>query len=160
MTLAKLVAFVDDIPYCGTTPPRPPRPGQLDHLFQEVSLNPQPIPPGSEIDAYLWQSVQLYQLGATLAGTKSAATGELLTKNAIAIFEDWCGTVPIRVLLDLLRRRPPPPPPPWLNIISSAVGTVLVAGRIGGDLGKQLEAGATTLIKSQFTQAQAATKAA
>lgn len=162
MPLAKLIAFIDDIPWCGTRPPGPPRPGQLEALFRfrdELSLNPQPIPPGSEIGAYLWQAVQLHQLGTLAADSKGAATGELLLKQANEIFDDWCGTVPIQVLLQHLRR-PPPPPPPWLGVVSTAVGTMLIAGRISGDAGTQMQEAATAVIKSQFSQPQTGVRAA
>jgi hypothetical protein len=166
-TLAKLVSFVDDGPWCGTRPPgHPPRPGHLDalrHITGEASLNPQPIPPGapSEIVAYLWQSVRLYQLGEISASAKvSGNLAEALTNAAETIFDDYCGTVPISVLIQWLLHHPPPPPPPWLDVISQSVGTALVATKLGGDLGKQLQGAAVSVIQGEIIQGKTAARSA
>jgi len=167
-TLAKLVSFVDDGPWCGTKPPgHPPRPGQLDSLLRrsadQVALNPQPLPPGPppEITAYLWQSVQLFQLGQVASGAKvSGNLAEALTGAAETIFDDYCGTVPISVLIQWLLHHPPPPPPPWLDVISQAVSTALVASKLTGDLGKQLHGAAVSVIQGEIGQAKATARSA
>jgi hypothetical protein len=167
-TLAKLVSFVDDGPWCGTKPPgHPPRPGHLESFLRrsvdQVALNPQPLPPGPppEIAAYLWQSVQLYQLGQIAAGAKvSGNLAEALTGAAETIFDDYCGTVPISVLIQWLLHHPPPPPPPWLDVISQSVTTALVATKLGGDLGKQLHGAAVSVIQGEIIQGKAAGRSA
>ena len=165
-TLAKLVSFVDDGPWCGTKPPgHPPRPGLLESLIRrsvnEVALNPQPEPPAPEITAYLWQSVQLYQLGQIAAGAKvSGNLAEALTGAAETIFDDYCGTVPISVLIQWLLHHRPPPPPPWLDVIAQSVTTVLVATKLGGDIGKQLQGAAVSVIQGEIIQAKTAGRSA
>jgi hypothetical protein len=165
-TLAKLVSFVDDGPWCGTKPPgHPPRP-HLESLVRnsldQVALNPQPLPPGPpELTAYLWQSVQLYQLGQIASGAKVAGNlGDALTGEATRIFDDTCGNVPLSVLLQWLLRHPPPPPPPWLEVISQAVSTVLIASKLGGDLGKQLHGAAVAVIQGEIGQGKTAGRSA
>ncbi len=164
-TLAKLVAFVDDGPWCGTRPPgHPPRPHFetfLRHSADAAALNPQPLPPGPpELSAYLWQAVRLYQLGQLVAGSKAAGNvAEGLGSAAESLFDDYCGTVPISVLIQWLLHHPPPPPP-WLDVISQAVGTILVATKVAGDLGKQLQGAAAAVIQGELGQAKAAARAA
>jgi hypothetical protein len=164
-TLAKLVSFVDDGPWCGTKPPgHPPRlvlETLLRHNGDTVALNPQPEPPGRpELSAYLWQAVRLYQLGQIAGSAKAAGNvAEALTGAAETLFDDWCGTVPISVLIQWLLHHPPPPPP-WLDVISQAVGTVLVATKAGGDLGKQLQGAAVSVIQGELVQAKAAARSA
>jgi hypothetical protein len=165
--LARLVSFVDDGPWCGTKPPGHPPRHHLEALLRQsgdtVALNPQPLPPGPpELAAYLWQSVRLYQLGQITASAKvSGNLAEGLTSAAETIFDDYCGTVPISVLLQwLLHHRPPPPPPPWLDVISQAVSTVLVATKVGGDFGKQLQGAAVSVIQGEIIQGKAASRGA
>jgi hypothetical protein len=163
-TLARLVSFVDDGPWCGTKPPGHPPRFNLETLLRQgdpAALNPQPIPPGApELSAYLWQAVRLYQLGQLVAGSKAAGNvAEGLGGAAEMIFDDYCGTVPISVLIAWLLRHPPPPPP-WLDVISQAVGTILVATKITGDLGKQLQGAAASVIQGELSQAKAATRSA
>lgn len=151
MSLAKLVLLADDIPWCGTRPPRPPLPGHIPTLFSirgESELNPQPLPP-LEIAAAAWQSVALTQFAQAAADAKAGGAAEMLNQRAAALFDEWCGTVPLSVLIQLLRH-PPPPPPPWLSIAGQAAGLAVVGARMGGDLGKQLQSAAEGMIKEQL----------
>jgi hypothetical protein len=168
-TLARLVAFVDDSPVCGTKPPgHPPHPPHIIEALvrrgvEQVALNPQPLPPGPppELAAYLWQSVRLYQLGEIASAAKVTGNlGEALTTEATRIFDDTCGSVPISVLIQWLLHHPPPPPPPWLDVISQAVGTVLVANKLSGDLAKQLHGAAVSVIQGEIIQAKTAGRSA
>jgi len=71
---------VDDIPLCGTkVPGQPPRP-PLGGGFEQVALNPQPLPPAE-------------------SGGRSMQGGVMSWEDG-----DWCGTVPHRFPF------PPPPP--------------------------------------------------
>jgi hypothetical protein len=156
MSLAKVVSFVDDGPWCGTKPPgfHPPRPGNpmlIARLGSEVELNPQPIPPGSEIASYLWQAVRLHQFGQILSAAKiDGGAAESLFQAANRIYDDGqCGSVPWKVILQWLGH-PPPPPPPWVDILGQAVGNAIMAQRLGGELGKQFQSAALGTIREQI----------
>ncbi len=165
MTLSRLVSLVDDGPWCGTRSPgrHPPRPGQLEMLLRrsldDVSLNPQPLPPGPppELAAFLWQSVRLYQLGEIASNAKvSGNVAEAMTGEAQRIFDDYCGSVPLSVLIQWLLHHPPPPPPPWLDIVSQAVTHVLIASKISGEAGKQMQGAAVQVIQGEIGRTQGA----
>ena len=163
-TLAMLKRIVDDGPWCGTKPPGHPPRRVLESLLRNsdvAALNPQPLPPGPpELSAYLWQAVRLYQLGQLVADSKAAGNvAEGLGSAAESLFDDYCGTVPISVLIQWLLHHPPPPPP-WLDVISQAVGTILVATKVTGDLGKQLQGAAASVIQGELSQAKTATRSA
>ena len=154
MSLSKLVSFVEDGPWCGTRPPgfHPPRPGQIEAILRasladEVTINPQPLPPRTETAAFLWQAIRLHQYGQILANAKvGGSVTEALFQRSTEIYDDgWCGSVPWQVLLQWLRN-PPPPPPPWLELIGQAVTNVLIGGRMGGEFGKQLNTAAAAVI--------------
>lgn len=158
MSLAKIVSFVEDGPWCGTKPPgfHPPRPHALEAALlssagEEAALNPQPLPPRSEIAAFLWQAVRLYQQGQQLKGVSAVAgVGESLVGAAQTLYDDGqCGSVPWRELLRWLGH-PPPPPPPWVDMIGQAVGSVLIGARMGGEFGKQLQAASVEVIHQQL----------
>jgi len=158
MSLSKLVSFVEDGPWCGTRPPGPhiPRPGHLEKVARysvadEVAINPQPLPPSSEIAAFLWQAIRLHQYGEMLrtANVAESATG-VIFQRASQIYDDGqCGSVPWSVLLQWLRH-PPPPPPVWLEGIGQAVGNVLIGARMGGEFGKQLSTAAASAIQDHL----------
>jgi hypothetical protein len=162
MTLATLVSMLDDDPICGTGYPgkHPPRPGQIENLmrasFDLMALNPQPIPPGTEMYAILWQATRLYQLGQIVSAAKvSGNLGESLTRSANQLFDDYCGTIPRSVLLKIIIGHPPPPPPPWLDIVSQAVSTVLIANKAGGEIGKSLQGAAVSVIQNELARDKA-----
>jgi hypothetical protein len=161
MSLAKVVALVDEAPWCGTKPPgfHPPRQLAIAGLQpfnrteSEVALNPQPLPPGgvSDAEAYLWQAVRLYQYGQLL--TAAEVEGSLakdLTQTATVIYDDGCGSVPLSVIINWILYHVPPPPPPWLEVISQAVSNILVAQQIKGEFGQQLRSGSMAVIQAQL----------
>jgi hypothetical protein len=162
MALATLVSMLGDEPVCGTKWPgwHPPRPGQIESLartaIEQVALNPQPIPPGAEITAYLWQSVRLFQLGQIVSEAKVPGNlNEALTSAANYVFDEYCGTVPLSVLLkQILKHWPPPPPPPWLDVVSQAVSTALIANKAGGEISKSLLGAAVSVIQGELARAK------
>jgi hypothetical protein len=95
MTLAKIVSFVEDGPWCGTKPPgfHPPRPGHLESLLRnnladEAALNPQPLPPQGETAAFLWQAVRLHQYANLLTSAK--VLGSMTMGSAAAYLGRSC----------------------------------------------------------------------
>jgi hypothetical protein len=135
----------------------PPRPGQLEHLLRsgfgdEVAVNPQPLPPKAEVAAYLFQAIlfraiRLHQYAQLLSNAKAggSAAGSPFQRS-LRIYDDGRrGTVPWQVLLQWLRH-----PPPWLDVVAQVVADVLVASRMGGELGKQLQAAATAALHEQL----------
>jgi hypothetical protein len=166
MSLPKLVAFIEDGPWCGTKPPgfHPLRPGHTETFVRnlaEVALNPQPLPPSPETAAYLWQAVRLYQYGNLLTAAKVPGNvAEALLGEAVRIYDDGdCGTVPWNIILQWLRH-PPPPPPPWLDVVAQAATNVLIANKLSGDIGKQLLGAAVSVIQGEIGQAKARTRSA
>ena len=163
MLLPKLVSFVDDGPWCGTKPPgfHPPRPGHIETFArssaEEVALNPQPLPPLPATAAFLWQAVRLHQYGQLLSAAKVPGNAaEALFTEAGRIYDDGdCGNVPWSVILQWLRH-PPPPTPPWVEVIGQAVTNVLIAAQVGGEVGRQLQGAATSIIQGQIGQAKVA----
>lgn len=158
MSLAQLVSFADDGPWCGTRPPgpHPPLPRQQHSLLltgvgDEVPLSPQPLPPGGEIAALLFQAIRLHQYGHALSSAKvDGEVADVVFQASSRIFDDGqCGSVPWSIVLQWLQR-PPPPPPPWVEVIGHAVSHALIGARIGGEFGEQLQAGASALIRDQL----------
>lgn len=151
MSLARLAAFVEDGPWCGTSLARPypvrSDIGLAQPVGDEVSLNPQPLPPHSEAASHLWQAVRLHQYARQLSADKrNAAVAESLSRAAEQIYDDW--DVPRLPWLIVLRwmGHPPPPPPPLIEAIGHAVGNAVLGARMGGDFGEQLRAAASALI--------------
>ena len=161
-TLRALVSALEDDPYCGTRPPHwpggPLRPGSIQEIiatqFESIELNPQPLPPLSrDAAAVAFQQVRLYQLGQSLQkhGGAAAEVGGQMSSFASEVFDDWCGTVPLSVLIALLLRNPPPPPPPWLDDISQVVSQLNVAARMEGNVGGVVQHAALGLLKEQLS---------
>jgi hypothetical protein len=127
----------------------------------EVALNPQPLPPSPETAAYLWQAVRLYQYGNLLTAAKVPGNvAEALLGEAARIYDDGeCGTVPWNIILQWLRH-PPPPPPRWLDVVAQAATNVLIANKLGGDIGKQLLGAAVSVIQGEIGQVKARTRSA
>lgn len=165
MTLATLATMLDDDLWCGTKWPgwHGPRPGHVEGLLrsglEQVALNPQPIPPGapSEITAFALQAVRLFQLGQMVSEAKvSGNLGEALNSAGSFLFEEYCGSVPLSVLLrNILRHWPPPPPPPWLDVVSQSVSMVLIANKAGGEIGKSLQGAAVAVIQGELARGKA-----
>ncbi len=152
MSLARLVAFVEDSPWCGTALVHPAHPGRLERplafqVVNEVALNPQPLPPHSEIAARLWQAIRLHQYAHMLATDKrNVALEESLSQAAVRIYDDWdMPNLPWMIVLRWLGR-PPPPPPPWLEVIGQAAAIAMIGTRMGGDFGEQLRSAASAVI--------------
>ena len=145
-TLRALVSALEDDPYCGTRPPHwpggPIKLGSLGDILQSrlsaVEINPQPLPPGErQAAAVAFQQVRLFQLGQSLQ-TRGGAVAEIggrLSGFASEMFDGWCGTVPLSVLLNWLLHHNPPPPPPWLDDISQVVTQLNLASRMEGNVG-------------------------
>lgn len=155
MSLARLVAFVEDGPWCGTSLVRPVPPVRLAALpahqaVDEAAPCTPPLSPQPEIAAHLWQAIRLHQYAYMLSADKrNAAAAEGLSRAAAQIHDDW--DVPRLPWLVVLRwlGHPPPPPPPWLEAIGHAAGSAMLGARLGGDFGEQLRAAATALILEQ-----------
>jgi len=152
MSLARLVAFVEDGPWCGTSLVRPSHPGRLGNTLtqpvgDELALNPQPLPPHPEAASHLWQAIRLQQYAHLLSANKrNAPAAESLSRAAAQIYDDW--DVPRLPWLLVLRwlGYPPPPPPPWLEAIGHAAAAAMLGARMGGELGEQLRVAASALI--------------
>lgn len=132
MSLARLVAFVEDGPWCGTALVHPAHPGRLErplafHVVNEVALNPQPLPPHPEIAARLWQAIRLHQYAHMLATDKrNVALEESLSHAAVGIYDDWdMPKLPWMIVLRWLGRPPPPPSYPSSCWRRSAVARCL-----------------------------------
>jgi hypothetical protein len=167
-TLRALVSALEDDPYCGTRPPHwpggPLRLGSIEEIiatrFNAVELNPQPLPPVDRAaTAVAFQQVRLYQLGQSLQlhGGAAAEMGGQLSAFASDMFDDWCGSVPLSVLIAwLLHHNPPPPPPWWLEEISLSVSQLNLAARIEGSVGGAVQHAAIGMLKQQIGALQAA----
>ena len=165
-SLRSLVSALEDDPYCGTRPPHwpggPLRLGSIQEIiatrFNSVELNPQPLPPLSrDAAAVAFQQVRLYQLGQTLQahGGAAAEVGGQISGFASEVFDDWCGTVPLSVLIAwLLHHNPPPPPPSWLDDISQVVTQLNLSARMEGGVGGAIQHAALGMLKEQFGQLQ------
>ena len=142
-TLRALVSALEDDPYCGTRPPHwpggPLRLGSIQDIIASsraaVELNPQPLPPLSrDAAAVAFQQVRLFQLGQSLQahGGAAAEIGGTISGFASEMFDDWCGNVPLGVLIAwLLHHNPPPPQPWWLENISQVVSQLEPGGAHG-----------------------------
>lgn len=167
-SLRTLVSALEDDPYCGTRPPHwpggPLRLGSIEEIianrFDAVELNPQPLPPiARTASAVAFQQVRLYQLGQSLqaSGGAAAEMGGQLTAFASDMFDDWCGSVPLSVLIAwLLHHNPPPPPPWWLDEISLTVSQLNLAARMEGAVGGAVQHAAVGMLKQQIAALQAA----
>src|SRR4051812_1047459 len=73
-------------------------------------------------------------LAALLQRAAGGERGEIespaLARLGGALFDDYCGTVPISELLKRLLHRPPPPPPPGWREYEKAILLAQVAGRL------------------------------
>ncbi len=166
-TLRSLVSALEDDPYCGTRPPHwpggPLRLGSIEEIiatrFNAVELNPQPLPPLSRnAAAVAFQQVRLFQIGQQLQarGGAVAEIGGQLSGFASEVFDDWCGTVPLSVLIAwLLHHNPPPPPPSWLEDISQVAMQLNLATRMEGNVGGAVQHAALGLLKEQVSQLRA-----
>jgi len=167
-SLRALVSALDDDPYCGTRPPHwpggPLRLGSIEEIianrFDAVELNPQPLPPvARKATAVAFQQVRLYQLGQSLQthGGAAAEMGGQISAFASDMFDDWCGSVPLSVLIAwLLHHNPPPPPPWWLDEISLTVSQLNLAARMEGSIGGAVQHAAMGMLKQQIAALQAA----
>ena len=133
MSLQQLVSLADEIPWCGTVPlrPWPPHPPHfLPGGIKEPSnprysmFGPHPEPWDlANVRAGLSSSIRMFQFGQQIEGD----TGRLMTSAAQEYFDDWCGTVPLSVLLQIILHGPPPPPDPWLDRLIYLANTVILA---------------------------------
>ncbi len=165
-SLRALVSALDDDPYCGTRPPHwpggPLRLGSLQEIIATaraaVELNPQPLPPlERNAAAVAFQQVRLYQLGQSLQahGGVAAEMGSTISGFASEMFDDWCDSVPLSVLIAwLLHHNPPPPPPSWLDDISQVVMQLNLSTRMEGNVGGAVQHAALGLLKEQIGQLQ------
>lgn len=110
ITLSTLASIAEDIPYCGTRPPRPPW-TDGPHVPWGPTPEPWKLPPHVEVGLYA--AIALHQLAQRASG----GGAERMSAAAQQIFDDTCPTVPISELLRHLLHHPPPPPPPWLQQI-------------------------------------------
>ena len=161
-SLRALVSALEDDPYCGTRPPHwpggPIRLGSIQEIiatrFASVEINPQPLPPESrDAAAVAFQQVRLYQLGQTLTahGGAAAEIGGQISGFASEVFDDWCGSVPLSVLIAwLLHHSPPPPPPVWLDDISQVVMQLKLSARMEGSVGGAIQHAALGTLKEQI----------
>lgn len=132
MNLQALASIAEDGPWCGTRGPGRPRPHpeQWLQVFDlragpgvEKLAGPVPDPwrsdAGAQPDPWrlaaiqvgLYGAIRLRQLGQQVHGEAA----EQLTSASERLFDDWCGTVPLSVLIRWLLHWPPPPSPPWLD---------------------------------------------
>jgi hypothetical protein len=162
-SLRSLVSALEDDPYCGTRPPHwpggPLRLGSIQEIIAtrlSVDINPQPLPPLSRNAATVaFQQVRLFQLGQSLQAQGGAAgeMGGQLTSFASEMFDDWCGSVPLSVLIAwLLHHNPPPPPPSWLDDISQVAMQLNLSTRMEGNVGGAIQHAALGLLKEQVAQ--------
>jgi hypothetical protein len=166
-SLHALVSALDDDPYCGTRPPHwpggPLRLGTIQEIIATraaaVELNPQPLPPvDRNAAAVAFQQVRLYQLGQSLQklGGTHAEIGGQMTGFASDMFDDWCGSVPLSVLIAwLLHHNPPPPQPWWLEEMSQVVSQLTLAARMEGSVGGVVQHAALGALKEQVGALQA-----
>jgi len=166
-TLRALVSALEDDPYCGTRPPHwpggPLRLGSIQEIIATsvaVDINPQPLPPLSRnASAVAFQQVRLYQLGQSLQvhGGAAGEMGGQLSAFASDMFDDWCGSVPLSILIAwLLHHNPPPPQPWWLEEISLSVSQLNLAARMEGSVGGAVQHAAVGMLKQQIGSLQAA----
>jgi len=167
-SLRALVSALDDDPYCGTRPPHwpggPLRLGSIEEIianrFDAVEINPQPLPPvARNATAVAFQQVRLFQLGQSLQahGGAAAEMGGQISAFASDMFDDWCGSVPLSVLIAwLLHHNPPSPPPWWLDEISLTVSQLNLAARMEGSIGGAVQHAAMGMLKQQIAALQAA----
>ncbi|MEP6501804.1 MAG: hypothetical protein ABJD97_00610 [Betaproteobacteria bacterium] len=166
-TLRALVSALDDDYYCGTRPPHwpggPLKLGSLEDILWSrraaVELNPQPLPPVERhAVAQVFQQVRLYQLGQALQarGGIVAEMGGQLSGFAAEMFDGWCGTVPLSVLLNWLLHHNPPPPPPWLDDITQIVTQLNLSTRMEGNVGGAIQHAALGALKEHIGQLQGA----
>lgn len=165
-SLRALVSALEDDPYCGTRPPHwpggPLRLGSIEEIianrFEALDINPQPLPPAARNAAAIaFQQVRLYQLGQSLQaqGGAAAEMGGQMTAFASDMFDDWCGSVPLSVLIAwLLHHNPPPPPPWWLDEISLTVSQLNLAARMEGAVGGAVQHAAVGMLKQQLAALQ------
>jgi hypothetical protein len=88
----------------------------------------------------------MFQLGQQIKGD----AGGLMMSAAQEYFDDWCGTVPLSVLLQIILHGPPPPPDPWLDRLTYLGNTLIFAQlseqeQLGAAASRQLIAGLKTV---------------
>jgi hypothetical protein len=158
-TLQTLVSALDDDPWCGTRPPHwPPRPHKLlsEELvtsIEAVTLNPQPLPPRSSLASTVaLQQVRLFQTGRAIErlGGAAADAGAQLMSFSSSVFDDYCGTVPLSVLIQWLLHHNPPPPPPWLDEITQIAAQLTVASKMEGASGAAMQQACLSLLKDRI----------
>ena len=160
-TLRSLVSALEDDPYCGTRPPHwpggPLRPGSIEELYATRAtgkFGPSPEPwLTRDAAAVVYQQVRLFQLGHALQtqGGPAAGLGSTMSGYASEVFEDWCGTVPLSVLIaQLLHHNPPPPPPWWLEDITQVVSQLTLAARMEGPVGGAIQHAGIGRLKEQL----------
>jgi hypothetical protein len=112
---SKLGASIDG-DWCGTKVPHPPIPHALEvalrnSRFEQVMLNPQPLPPGPD-GATLHHS-RFEQVMLNPQPLPPGPDGNVFHQvGRVALDDDWCGTGP---------RHLPPPPRPVLDVIRQAL---------------------------------------
>jgi len=160
-TLHALVSALEDDPYCGTRPPHWPGPRRLGAIEEilasrlaSVELNPQPLPPvARRAAAVAFQQVRLFQLGQSLqaGGGAAAEMGGQISGFAAEMFDDWCGSVPLSVVIAaLLHHIPPPPQPWWLEEMTQTAIQLNLAARMEGAVGGAVQHAALGALKAQF----------
>ena len=129
MSLQKLVSIAEDGPWCGNVP-RKPWPHLTSLVFgprpEPWRFNEGPSPEPWDIAGRqigLYGAIRMFQFGQQLRGD----TAQQMTSAAARYFDEWCGTVPLSVLIYWLLHHPPPPPPPWLERMSYLANTVIFA---------------------------------
>ncbi len=113
----------------------------------------QPLPQLSrDAAAVAFQQVRLYQLGQALQaqGGTAADFGGQISGFASEMFDDWCGSVPLSVLIAWLLHHNPPPPPSWLDDISQVVTQLKLAAGMEGSVGGAIQHAALSSLKEQI----------
>ena len=85
--------------------------------------------------------------------------GGQLSGFASDMFDDWCGSVPLSVLIAWLLHHNPPPPPSWLDGISQVVMQLNLAARMEGSVGGAIQHAAVGMLKEQIGALQSTRQA-
>jgi hypothetical protein len=111
MSVKLLAQLLEDEPWCGTKP-RPPHPHPHAEALEAAAA---PSYATRALVSAAYDAVRLYQLGHMVGG----AVKDPLSEGAAALFDEYCGTVPLSELIRLMLRWPPPPPSPWTRVAES-----------------------------------------